>query len=156
METTKDKLLKDFIDLVPFLESLRGLDEEKWTAAIQEGKCTIRDIIAHMAEWDRYFLEGAVQKILSNAPLTIEELDFDTFNQKAAEYGKTKTKDALLDQSIFYRRELVRGLRQIPEDRFDHTFPTPAEAFVVSQYIKDFVWHDHHHQQQILTFLKRP
>lgn len=99
---SKEQLIKEFSTLIPFVQSLRQLDDGKWTTPIEEGKWTTRDVIAHIMLWDKYFFEEAIEKITNHQQVTVQHLNFDEFNKKAIEYAKTKGKQEVIDMIIHY------------------------------------------------------
>lgn len=100
---TNEQLIQQFSYFATYADSLRLTDDEKWTVPIAKGKWSVRDIVAHMMLWDRYFLEGAIQKITDQKRITTRELDFDEFNKRAVDYAKTKSKEEIIGEAIQYR-----------------------------------------------------
>ncbi|WP_054789129.1 MULTISPECIES: hypothetical protein [unclassified Gracilibacillus] len=58
----REQLMKEFSELIQFVESLRELDQLTWITPLAEGKWTLRDVVAHIMLWDKYFLEEGIQK----------------------------------------------------------------------------------------------
>ena len=61
--------MSSFSKLISFADQLRDMDENTWVTPYKPGKWTIRDIVTHIALWDQYFLENAIQKITNGFQL---------------------------------------------------------------------------------------
>ncbi|MDR9854461.1 DinB family protein [Paenibacillus sp. VCA1] len=147
---TKQEKLAAFAELVGFAESLERLTEEAWVGPIAEGKWSPRDIISHMMLWDNYFLENAVRPMAEHRPMTLKPLDFDEFNRDAAAYGRTRSKQDLIRQTVEARKRLIEVIESIPESEFGHKY---EDKLSVDEYLLDFYEHDRHHMGQINTYL---
>lgn len=152
----KQQLLEEFSALISFVESLRELDEQLWVTPIQEGKWTTRDIVAHIMRWDQYFLEEGIKKIASQQPVTIQHLDFNAFNQNAVEFAKEKSKQEIINLTIFYRSEILRQIASLSGEEFtkEH-LDGDGHKFSAYQYLLDFIPHDVHHIDQIKAFISK-
>ncbi len=150
----KDQLIKEFSGLIPFLESLREIDDAVWTAPIGDGKWSIRDIVSHVRLWDEYFLREAVDRIASGEPLVLEHPDIDEFNRRAVAYGEATPRDKLIQEAVAYRRRILERLAQIPQEEYTTAFAGPDGKFVIQDYIRDFIDHDNWHREQIEAFLE--
>lgn len=147
---TNEQLIEQFSYFVAYVDSLRLTDDEKWTAPIAEGKWSVRDIVAHMMLWDRYFLEGAIQPIADQKEITTSELDFDEFNKRAVDYAKTKSKEEIIGEAIKYRREILSLLKSFTNENFMKAHEdADGNPFTIHQYVNDFIWHDQHHIGQM-------
>ena len=143
----KAQLLEQFEGWVHFLEELTELD---WNVPLAEGKWTIHDVVSHMYLWDQYFLEEAIIPISKDTPLTVQHLDFDAFNKKAMEIGSAKSKREVTELSRHYRQAIVREIRGQDEQKFSRAYVDgDGKPFVVEKYLRDFLWHDQHHMNQI-------
>lgn len=140
----KSQLLDKFSRWNRFLLHIANME---WQTSIEEGKWTIHDIISHIMLWDKYFYEEAIYPIANGKPVTVSNLDFDAFNREAFEYGKTVTKDELIQLTTRYRNLLVETIQRFDDDTFSREY---AEGkFTVRSYLEDFIWHDQHHITQI-------
>ncbi|TCZ79905.1 DinB family protein [Paenibacillus albiflavus] len=152
----KQELIGSMSELISSVESLRQLDEQKWDSPIAEGKWAIRDIISHIALWDEYFYNQAIHRIVTGESIDIPHLDFEIFNQNAITYAATQTQDQLIDQVITHRNEILEALQQVPAEAFNTSYPTlQGTLFLITEYVEDFVGHDHHHLRQINSFLQQ-
>lgn len=152
----KQQLLDEFSTLISFVESLRELDNQLWGTPIAEGKWTPRDIVAHIMRWDQYFLEAGIRKMASGEPVTVKQLDFNEFNQKAVEYAEQTSKQAIIDQTIYYRNELLRLLESLSDEAFrEEHIDGDGNPFSAQSYVMDFIPHDFHHMDQLKAFFSK-
>jgi len=151
--TNSQVLIAQLEDLTSFLILLRNTDSSVWTAPIAEGKWSVPDIIAHIMAWDRNFMGKIMPKLVRRELVTLEEdMDFQGFNNRAVEYGRTLNQKQLLDEAIFYRTKIVSQLKKLPEDAF--ITDVPVTSFTLSSFLQNmFVSHDNHHRKQIEEYL---
>ena len=147
MIQVKEELLKEFHEWVHFLERIKDLD---WNKPQSEGKWSIHDIVSHIYKWDEYFLGKAIAPIANGKALTVQHLNFDEFNAQAAEYGRTKSKQELIDLSIQCRKEILEHIQNQDISAFNKEFTDgDGKPFNIEAYLKDFIGHDRHHMKQI-------
>ncbi|NMO95332.1 DinB family protein [Paenibacillus lemnae] len=137
------KVLKRFED---FIENVNLINDEILDKSI--GAWSVRDVISHLTNWDRYSLDVMVPLMEDGARLP-EWVDHDKHNQiavkKAAEYVNA---DSLKQDFRDTRLELVKALMNLnPELRF--TIGKGKRTYSIDSYTKIFVHHDEHHMKQI-------
>ncbi|GIP39118.1 hypothetical protein J31TS4_23980 [Paenibacillus sp. J31TS4] len=149
-----EEKIEQFAEWVPFAESLAAVPEETVSRPIAPGKWSVKEIVAHMAAWDNYYLEEAVEKAAAGQPLTVRHLDFDEFNRRAADSGRERPLAELAAESAAHRRRLLELLRGASEEelRQVHT-DGEGDPFSLEEYLNGFLPHDRHHRQQIEAFL---
>jgi hypothetical protein len=148
-------LIKSFEEWIAFTISLQELNEEVWDSSIEPGKWTIRDIISHIMLWDKYFYEEAIEMIATDKLVTLKHLDYDDFNSKAIIYGRTISTDELIDKTIFYRKKIIKDIRTLSDEAINQNYKDgDGNVFNVTQYLKDFIWHDQHHMNPLMEYLK--
>jgi hypothetical protein len=154
MDNSRQQLIKQFHEWIDFVKSLHEQDERIWDKQVGEGKWSIREIIAHMMLWDKYFLEEAIDKIHTLSPVTVQHFNFDEFNQHAKTYGKNTESHTLEEQAIFYREEIIQRIHSFPDDIYSVDYlDGDGNTFNVEQYLKDFIGHDHHHVTQMKNII---
>jgi hypothetical protein len=89
MLTEKLQLLEEFNQWVVFVQLLKTQSDELWYLSLDEGKWSIREVVSHIMNWDKYFLEEAINKITTKSIVTVKHINFDEFNNKAKIYGKS-------------------------------------------------------------------
>jgi hypothetical protein len=134
---------------------LQQQNHEIWNMNVEEGKWTIREIVSHIMLWDKYFLEEAFEKIFNKSDLTVQHLNFDEFNSKAKIYVKTISITELSEKAIFYREQIIKQIITFRDDEYMKTYTDgDGKPFYVTQYLKDFIWHDQHHINQMKNMNK--
>ncbi|MCJ7839784.1 DinB family protein [Lederbergia sp. NSJ-179] len=154
IDNEKQTLLKEFKQWPIFVGQL---DPAIWDKPVGEGKWAVRDVVSHILLWDQYFYEEAIKPISEDQPLTVRHLDFDTFNQNAREFAKSKTDDELINLTRANREQIVNAIREQSDENFEKVYQdAEGHPFAVKNYLRDFIWHDQHHRKQIealmLTF----
>jgi hypothetical protein len=153
---SKEQLINQFSALIPFVEALAEMDDDKWAAPIEAGKWSTRDVIAHIMLWDKYFFEEAIEKISNHQAVTVQHIDYNEFNRNAVEFAKFKEKQEIINLAIHYRNEILSHLGRIPEEDFpkEH-LDGDGSIFSVYTYVVDFIPHDTGHINQLKSFLAR-
>lgn len=155
MSNELKELLNTFEEWITFVQSLQDQSEDIWKSSIEPGKWTIKDIVCHIMLWDKYFYDEAIHKIATDKPVTLNHIDFDEFNKEAVIYAKTISIEELIEKSVFYRECIIADIRSMPEQLTNHNFiDGDGNIFNVTQYLKDFIWHDQHHLIPLKEYLK--
>ncbi|MDN4071327.1 DinB family protein [Paenibacillus vini] len=152
MSNEVKELLITFEEWIQFVQSLQDQSEEFWHSSIEAGKWTTKDIVCHIMLWDKFFYEEAIHKIASGKSITLKHTDYDEFNNKAVVYAKTITISELVGETVSYRDKIGSAIRVMPEEIINQNFKDgDGNDFNVTQYLKDFIWHDQHHMNQITS-----
>ncbi|MEO3944244.1 DinB family protein [Gorillibacterium sp. CAU 1737] len=158
MSKTKEDLIASLGEWLKQAEAWMSLPEEAWRQPLAPGKWTGAEALAHLLKWDDYFLQNAIRPAVAGELLTLIHVDFDTFNLKAAEYGRATKPDQLLQEAIAARSEVVDLLQQLPADLFlpERGYLDGAgHRFDLEEYIVDFASHDKHHLDQLRAFFSQ-
>jgi len=144
------ELLNTFEEWIKFARSLRELSADIWKSSIEPGKWTIKDIVCHIMLWDKYFYDEAIHKIATGKPVTLKHIDFDEFNQEAVVYAATISVEELLEKTAYHRECIISDIRSMAEELINQNFiDGDGNNFNVTQYLKDFIWHDQHHMNPL-------
>lgn len=150
METEKEQLLRNFGEWISFVTDLGKYNEWIWDQCIAADKWTVREVVIHILRWDDYFYEEAIAKAGAGLPLTVKHLDYDVFNLRARTFGKTAAIEDLVRQAVQSRQRIITVLSGWTEEQFTATYQDgDGQPFEAGQYMKDFIWHDQHHINQI-------
>ncbi|MDP5275735.1 DinB family protein [Chengkuizengella axinellae] len=150
MSNEKKELLVKFNQWTKFVENLKDERDEIWNKPIAVGKWTIREVVSHIMLWDQIFYERAIDKIANQVPLTLKHTNFDEFNEQAKQYGRTTSVKTLSENSIFYRKKIIEQIETLSDENYNKVYTDKeGKAFHVTQYLKDFLWHDKHHMDQM-------
>lgn len=150
MAIEKEELLGQFGDWIRFVQELGQMDEYIWNQSIADGKWSVREVVAHIQRWDDYFFEEAIAKAAASEPLTVRHLDYDLFNEKAKHRGKSATIGQLTEEAVASRSRIIRTIENASESVYARVYEDgDGHPFAFGQYLKDFLWHDRHHMDQI-------
>lgn len=148
---------KDFID---WTDTLNHLDDNTWLAPIAEGKATVAEIISHLNNWDDYLIHTIIPAIKNGEGMVFP--DFDLFNQKAYEYARSGiSKHCLLEKFKQTRIQLIEIMLTEPDVATKHVTangvdncPHTGTPYSLLYIIHEFIEHDIHHKNQILSVIK--
>lgn len=145
--TDKTNTLHSFSTYLNWIDSLTDIDESTWDTPIATGKWSMKAIILHMTNWDDYLMRETVPALQTGREVIFPE--FDAFNQRAINQAKSgiPARDVLAEAKST-RQTLIETI----ERRGNLSAGAEATLFHI---IEDFIEHDHHHEQQIDTFLHR-
>ncbi|RIX50026.1 DinB family protein [Paenibacillus nanensis] len=143
----KNDMLEAFAEWKTFLREIEHWD---WSEPLREGKWSVHDVVSHIYLWDKYFLEAAILPISDGTPLTLKHLDYDEFNAASVRIGREKQKEEVMQLSISYRDQIIDAIRKQDQSKFAKAYvDADGNPFTVEAYLKDFIWHDRHHRNQI-------
>ena len=147
-----DKLTKSHAE---FHKLLEGVDLQM--SIYKDADWTIRDIVGHIATWDREvakairaFKEGTEY---INPEYTEDESDY---NQRAVLEQRKLTTEQVLVESEQAREDIIGALKELSEDKFpgDLVYPWGGERGDIVQLVEYFIEHDIEHQNEIKKALK--
>ena len=142
--------LQQFGEWITYVKELAAYDEAFWNQPIAANKWTVRELVSHMLLWDKYFNEGAIERIAQGEALTLQHLDFDAFNANAKVYGRETSVKELISQAIQYRTQIIHHIALLSEAQYVEVYQDgDGNPFAVEHYLRDFYDHDQHHLQQM-------
>ncbi|WP_337101549.1 GNAT family N-acetyltransferase [Paenibacillus sp. YIM B09110] len=149
-QESRSQLLDQFDAWNQFIHHIEKLGEPLWNQNIGEGKWSAREVVAHIARWDDYFFEEAVAKAARMESLTVKHLDYDTFNEISKAYGTSTDIRELAEHAVSIRRRIISVIEGLSVTEYEDAY-TDADGhpFQFETYLKDFIWHDRHHMDQI-------
>lgn len=147
---------KEFIE---WTDTLIDLDDNIWLTPIAEGKASVAEIISHLQNWDHYLIHTIIPAIKNGEGMVFP--DFDSFNQKAYEYARSGiSKEALLDEFKQTRIQLTEIMLAEPDVATKHVTangvencPHTGTPYSLLYIIHEFIEHDNHHKNQILSVI---
>lgn len=132
-----------------FTEYVQSIDEQLWLMPISPGKWTVKEVIAHLWNWDLYTIEIMLPLMKNNAQLP-EFIDHDTHNIQAIEKAKQfKDRELLIKSFVETRTYLANRFREIDDNKMRFIIGNDTRPYSLERYIKIFVHHDEHHKKQI-------
>lgn len=132
-----------------WIHSLKGLTDAEWKMPLGEGKWSVAAVVAHLLLWDQYSLEERFPYFKEGAELPSFP-DFQSVNERAREYAENiASKEEILDELLDVRAEFHKMLAGMDNEKLAVSFKISDHNMTVGTYIKDFIEHDIHHQQQV-------
>ncbi|CQR54551.1 DinB family protein [Paenibacillus riograndensis] len=152
---TNEQLVFEFQSLIPYIQSLATLEDADWETPVAAGKWTLKEMLCHITQWDKYFYEEAFAKIQNGQPLTSRHQNFDEFNARAIEYAKSLTTQAAIGQFVLYRTKILESTAGLSDEEFTKIYlDGDGKKFSIRGYLRDFIPHDKHHKRQMEQYLK--
>lgn len=148
--SNREQLTQEFGQWIEEVKELETRGEAFWDQPLGEGKWTVREMVSHMVEWDRYSYENGVQKVLLGEETTFERQDDDAFNAQAAELGRQCSAAELTADAVAIREQLIQAYRKLSDEDFAKTYTQAnGEKFQATEQLGGFTWHDRHHMAQV-------
>ncbi len=149
----REALTAEFEQWIEDVRELESKGETFWDRPLGKGKWTVREMVSHIVEWDRYSHENGIAKLLAGEATTLvpeENETFDSFNARAAAAGRARSAAELTADAIAWRKKLSEGFRSLSDEDFSRTYRYPnGEKFQPAGYMRDFTRHDRHHLAQV-------
>ena len=146
-------LISRMKDYICFLSSLRDVPAEALRAPIADDKWTVLDVVAHIMAWDKNFLKTVILVLeAGEQPVIAEDLNFQAFNEQAADVGRPLTKEQLLRQAADARSQLVEHLQRLPPEAFQTKRQGGVDGDLAEFLEHNFVYHDKHHTDQVRDY----
>ncbi|MFD0670793.1 DinB family protein [Cohnella sp. GCM10027633] len=153
-----DTILR-YRQFLEWADTLRDMDDRLWTKPIADGKATVADIVSHLQHWDYYLLHTVIPSIKNGEDIRFP--DFDSYNEQAYEYARSGvSKDKLLDELTQTRLRLIELLRNEPDVAAKHVpvngvarCPHTDTPYSLLYIVYEFIDHDAHHKNQILSVI---
>jgi uncharacterized damage-inducible protein DinB len=131
------------------LSSLLGLGEATLTEARVGGEWTVKDVLAHIAAWDRWEQRNMRALVAGEAPVLAATEDIERMNAGFVDAWRQQGLDAVVDELQEARGDWVGWLESLPEEVFyaPHTFDGNDWSF--SGLLRLYWEHDAEHRVQI-------
>ncbi len=136
---------------------LKGVDLE--TRVYTEGDWRIRDILGHLATWDRE-VSKSLRAFRAGTEYSIPDINGDEteFNEQAVlEQRKLSTRQILAEWEQA-REDFKAALSDIPTDQFpgDLLYPWGDERGSIAQLVEYMIEHDKEHRDEIVKAVQAP
>jgi hypothetical protein len=153
-EMNKDDLRRHYENFQEWLQSLNEVDDTVWFAPIAEGKWSTAAIISHLLFWDRYSFNERFPAFQQDAKLDSFP-DFQEVNNAAKEFAHSGvSKEQLIQEIVNGRDQYFQFIEKFGNEGLNTSFSIGDHSLTVSEYFKDFIDHDLHHQKQIMESVK--
>ncbi len=148
----KNYLLQRLTETHSAIQSiLEGVDLELRVHADTEWR--IRDILGHIATWDREISKSLRAFLAGTEYLTPDLDDEETeFNQREVTEQRKLSTQQIVAEWDQARADLKTAIRDIPADRFpgDLRYPWGDERGSIARLVEYFIKHDEEHHAEIL------
>jgi hypothetical protein len=133
--------------------TLEGIDLEMPVYA--EAGWRIRDIIGHIATWDRQ-VEKSLHAFRSGTEYAIHDLDEDVFNEQAVMAQRALTAQEVYAEWEQAREAFKEAVRELPDDQFpgDLLYPWGDERGTVAHLVEFMCEHDVEHRDEIVMAIQ--
>lgn len=142
-----EKIMNNLKKYLEWVDSLHSLTEQQAVAPYQEGKWSPKEILMHMAEWDRFTLEDRLQRMKESEKL--EDVEWGPFNEQAAKLAKEYSFDEVIALAKQHRRQIIEWLEGMDDEEWTQPFNIGEHVLTLKDYFSDFASHDSHHKEQI-------
>ncbi len=144
----KDQLVKMLSGShVETKKMLERIDIE--TIIYSEGDWRIRDILGHVATWDRECVKS-IRAFMEGSEYFIPDHDEDEFNRKDIEKHRKLSDADLITEWEQAREEFKAAVNEIPTEKFDGDFRFPwGDPGSIANLIDEMVEHEVEHTEEI-------
>ncbi|MFC2030184.1 type II toxin-antitoxin system HicB family antitoxin [Chloroflexota bacterium] len=135
------------------MEQLLGVDESPLTEAPIVGSWTAKDLLAHLASWDRWMHQTMRAMVAGHAPDFSALEDFDASNTAFLEPWRSSSLGEVLSEVRGARREWIAWLEGLPEDAFFRRRSHAGRTWSNFRVPLRVIWeHDAEHSEQIASW----
>jgi len=157
VQLTKQELLLQYEQYIPWLEGLSNLEEQAFRTPVGPGKWSCAEIIGHLLYWDRVLLHDVFPNVREGAAIECPEFsDFEMVNGVAAQYAREEASlHTLIAESIEIRSKIIAYLQDRSDEECQQTFYMNTSEQTLLLLMEDFISHDRHHRQQVESHLDK-
>ncbi|MFD1019989.1 DinB family protein [Thalassobacillus hwangdonensis] len=146
----KQETINNYRQLENWLSELKQIPEKEFYAPMEEGKWSLAALVSHFKYWDDFVLQYRLKPIVENRPIEDVRVTEKEMNEKAEAHAHSGIdQDALVDEVIAKRHEVVGLLEEITEDKFGEPVSLGDRSITVKEYIDGLTEHDDHHRKQV-------
>lgn len=146
-EEALDKLAKSRLAL---RQAIEGLSEEEMAQVQVEGVWTAKDIVGHIASWDKTFLDP-LRGYADGGSFDVQVIeDYLAWNDEQAAIKQALPLDAVLDELATVRHELVATVGRLSAEQWEQTLPFPwGGTGTIAQALGGLAHHELEHARAI-------
>ncbi|PFH91795.1 hypothetical protein COJ52_18500 [Bacillus cereus] len=151
----KESILEEKLKLIEWCQTLKSVTNDVWFEPFRKGSWGIADVISHLIVWDEFLMKFRIPYFISgqsvpNVPTGVEEM-----NKGAIKYARSGiSKEELLDQFSFTRKQLVDQINQISSRNFKDDYQFGTKRVRLDNYFSSLIQHDLKHKEEIIQFIK--
>jgi uncharacterized damage-inducible protein DinB len=115
----------------------------------------IRDIIGHIATWDRQVVNSLKAFMIGNE-YCIPDLDEDSFNQQQVAESREMTAHQVFQEGQQARKDFIQAIEEISQDRFhgDLLYPWGDERGNIVKLVEYMIEHEIEHREEIVKAIE--
>ncbi|MFD2925150.1 DinB family protein [Halobacillus naozhouensis] len=144
----KQQVIRHLEESIDWVQSLNQLPEESWRLPVEEGKWSVAEVIRHLALWDDFIIHKRLPYLFTSQNLPVVP-DPEVINSKAAIQARNDSIEETVELFKQTRSELLEGLRDIEDIRYDESLTLKSRKESLYDYLKGIMEHDEHHFEQI-------
>jgi len=136
--------------------AIEGLGQEAMTQVKVEGEWTIRDILGHVAAWEKVLLEP-LRRYTAGGPFAVEVIeDFMAWNDVQAARRRDVPLEAIVEEMVAVRRDLLKAANRLSADQRAEILPFPwGQEGTMAEALDGLHWHEMEHVEHIQAWRKR-
>jgi len=135
--------------------TVEGVDPELRVHTDTDTGWRIRDILGHIATWDREVAKS-IRAFRTGTEYCIPDLDEDVFNHQAALVQRELSAQQAFAEWEQAREDFKAAVQEMPSDQFpgDLLFPWGDERGSIAQIVEYMVEHDTEHRDEIVKAIQ--
>ncbi|WP_242309421.1 DinB family protein [Bacillus cereus group sp. BfR-BA-01331] len=150
----KECILEEKLSLIEWCQTLNGISEDIWFQPFKKGSWAIADVISHFIVWDEFLMKYRISYFVSGKSVPIVPTDVEEMNKVAIKYARSGiSKEELIDQFSFTRKQLVDQIERIPARNFNNDYQFGTKKLRLNNYFSSLIEHDLKHKKEIIQFL---
>ncbi|EJQ71190.1 hypothetical protein IG7_02643 [Bacillus cereus HuA2-4] len=120
----------------------------------RKGSWGTADVISHLIVWDEFLMKFRIPYFISGQSVPNVPTDVEEMNKGAIKYARSGiSKEELIDQFSFTRKQLVDQIERIPARNFNNDYQFGAKKVRLNNYFSSLIEHDLKHKKEIIQFL---
>jgi len=134
---------------IPYIEELRNYPDIFWEQPIAPGKWTLKELVCHLWNWDRYSVDTMVP-IMGHGALLPAFVDVEEHNAEARVLARSFASPAdLVEAFVGIRTALIRQIAEKYDSQVRFTIGGGKRKYSYDSYMEIFTHHDEQHKEQI-------
>ncbi|MBE7123044.1 DinB family protein [Bacillus cereus] len=151
----KERILEEKLNLIEWCQTLNGISEDIGFEPFRKGSWGIADVISHFIVWDEFLMKYRIPYFISGQSVPNVPTDVEEMNKGAIKYARSGiSKEELIDQFSFTRKQLVDQINQISAQNFKDDYQFGTKRVRLNNYFSSLIQHDLKHKEEIMQFLK--
>ncbi|WP_255446636.1 DinB family protein [Bacillus sp. SH5-2] len=147
----KENILEEKLNVIEWSQTLKGVPDDIWFQSFKNGSWASADVISHFIVWDEFVMKYRIPYFLSAQLIPHVPTDVEEMNTGAIRYARSGiSKEGLLDQFSFTRKQLVDQIERIPTPYFYNDYQFDTKKVRLNNYFASLIKHDLKHKEYII------